>query len=93
MRGLDSMAQFFDKTPPLPETVSREGIYLSGSRLMAIASCLADTSILLQHDSRPSDSQHKVIAAALGRLAEQGTVLFYTHQTYRGTVEYDDASC
>ena len=46
---------------------------------MAIASCLVDTNILLRM-TRRSDPQHDVVAAALARLAEQGTTLCYTHQ-------------
>ena len=46
---------------------------------MAIASCLVDTNILLRM-TRRSDPQHEVVAAALARLAEQGTTLCYTHQ-------------
>jgi len=46
---------------------------------MAIASCLVDTNILLRI-SRRSDPQHKIVDAALARLAGQGTRLHYTHQ-------------
>jgi predicted nucleic acid-binding protein len=46
---------------------------------MAIASCLVDTNILLRI-SRRSDPQHKVVDAALTRLAQQGTTLYYTAQ-------------
>ena len=46
---------------------------------MAIASCLVDTNILLRA-TRRSDPQHKVVDAALGRLAGQNTALYYTHQ-------------
>ena len=46
---------------------------------MAIASCLVDTNILLRM-TRRSDPQHEVVAAALARLAEEGTALCYTHQ-------------
>jgi predicted nucleic acid-binding protein len=46
---------------------------------MAIASCLVDTNILLRV-TRRSDLQHKIVDTALGRLAEQRTALFYTHQ-------------
>ena len=46
---------------------------------MAIASCLADTNILLRI-TRRSDPQHKIVDTALARLAGQGTTLYYTHQ-------------
>jgi predicted nucleic acid-binding protein len=46
---------------------------------MAIASCLADTNILLRI-ARRADPQHPVVDTALARLAGQGTALHYTHQ-------------
>lgn len=46
---------------------------------MAIASCLVDTNILLRI-ARRFDPQHKTVDSALARLAEQGTILHYTHQ-------------
>jgi predicted nucleic acid-binding protein len=46
---------------------------------MAIPSCLVDTNILLRI-TRRSDPQHKIVEAALGSLAGQGTVLHYTAQ-------------
>ena len=46
---------------------------------MAIASCLVDTNILLRI-TRRSDPQHKLVDTALAHLAEQRTMLFYTHQ-------------
>lgn len=46
---------------------------------MAIASCLIDTNILLRI-TRRSDPQHKIVDAALARLAGDGTVLCFTHQ-------------
>ncbi len=46
---------------------------------MAIVSCLVDTNILLRV-ARRFDPQHKAVDAALARLAEQGTMLHYTHQ-------------
>src|SRR6266700_1006700 len=46
---------------------------------MAIASCLVDTNILLRI-TRRADPQHKVVDAALARLASQGAGLHYTHQ-------------
>jgi hypothetical protein len=46
---------------------------------MAIARCLVDTNILLRM-TRRLDPQHKVVAAALARLAVQGPALCYTHQ-------------
>ena len=46
---------------------------------MAIVSCLVDTNILLRM-TRRFDPQHKVVDAALARLAEQGTTLHFTHQ-------------
>jgi len=46
---------------------------------MAIASCLVDTNILLRI-TRRSDPHHKVVDAALARLAGEGTSLHYTHQ-------------
>jgi predicted nucleic acid-binding protein len=46
---------------------------------MAIASCLVDTNILLRI-TRRSDPQHKIVDAALARLAGEGTTLYYTHQ-------------
>jgi len=46
---------------------------------MAIASCLIDTNILLRL-TRRSDSQHKIVAAAIAHLLGQGATLYYTHQ-------------
>ena len=46
---------------------------------MAIARCLVDTNILLRM-TRRLDPPHKVVAAALARMAEQGTALCHTHQ-------------
>jgi predicted nucleic acid-binding protein len=46
---------------------------------MALASCLVDTNVLLRI-TRRSDPQHKLVDAALARLAGQGTLLHYTHQ-------------
>jgi predicted nucleic acid-binding protein len=46
---------------------------------VAISSCLVDTNILLRI-TRRSDPQHKIVDAALARLAEQGTMLCYTLQ-------------
>jgi predicted nucleic acid-binding protein len=46
---------------------------------MAIASCLVDTNVLLR-TARRSDPQHKLIDAALAKLALEGTTLHYTHQ-------------
>ena len=46
---------------------------------MAIASCLVDTNILLRI-ARRSDPQHKLIDAALAKLASEDTTLYYTHQ-------------
>ena len=46
---------------------------------MPIASCLVDTNILLRI-ARRSDPQHKLVDAALSRLAGQGTSLYFTHQ-------------
>lgn len=46
---------------------------------MAIGSCLVDTNILLRM-TRRSDPQHQLIDGALTQLANQGTILHYTHQ-------------
>lgn len=46
---------------------------------MAIVSCLVDTNILVRI-ARRFDPQHKTVDNALARLAEQGTILHYTHQ-------------
>jgi predicted nucleic acid-binding protein len=46
---------------------------------MAIVSCLVDTNILVRI-ARRFDPQHKIVDKALARLAEQGTILHYTHQ-------------
>ncbi|MHB1745418.1 MAG: type II toxin-antitoxin system VapC family toxin [Acidobacteriaceae bacterium] len=46
---------------------------------MAIVTCLIDTNILLRI-TRRSDPYHPLIDAALARLAEQNTILYYTHQ-------------
>ncbi len=46
---------------------------------MPIPSCLVDTNILLRI-ARRSDLQHKLIDAALAKLALAGTALHYTHQ-------------
>ena len=46
---------------------------------MAIVSCLVDTNILLRV-ARRSAPQHKLIDAALAKLALASTTLNYTHQ-------------
>lgn len=46
---------------------------------MSITSCLIDTNILLRI-TRRSDPHHPLIDAALAQLAEQNTILYYTHQ-------------
>ncbi|MFZ3329449.1 MAG: hypothetical protein WA197_02360 [Candidatus Acidiferrales bacterium] len=46
---------------------------------MAIVSCLVDTNILLRV-TRGADPQHKLVDTALARLAEHGTILYYTQQ-------------
>ncbi len=46
---------------------------------MAIVSCLVDTNILVRI-ARRLDPQHKSVDKALARLAEQDTMLHYTHQ-------------
>jgi predicted nucleic acid-binding protein len=46
---------------------------------MVIPSCLVDTNILLRM-TRRSDPQHQLVDSALARLADQGTILYYTHQ-------------
>jgi predicted nucleic acid-binding protein len=50
---------------------------------MAIPSCLVDTTILLRM-TRRSDPQHQLVDSALARLADQGTILYYTHQNVAG---------
>jgi hypothetical protein len=57
---------------------------------MAIASCLVDTNILLRI-ARRSDPQHKLIDAALAKLASENTTLYYTPECRR-IVERDDAA-
>jgi predicted nucleic acid-binding protein len=46
---------------------------------MALASCLVDTNVLLRA-TRRADPQHQVASTSLGRLANQGTLLYYTPQ-------------
>lgn len=46
---------------------------------MAIPSCLVDTNILLRM-TRRSDPQHRLVDAALAKLALQGAIFHYTHQ-------------
>ena len=46
---------------------------------MVIPSCLVDTNILLRM-TRRSDPQHQLADSALARLADQGTILYYTRQ-------------
>ena len=46
---------------------------------MAIATCLVDTNILLRV-TRRADPHHNVVDAALAHLAQQRTILHYTHQ-------------
>lgn len=46
---------------------------------MSITSCLIDTNILLRI-TRRIDPYHPLIDAALAQLAEQNTILYYTHQ-------------
>src|SRR5260370_2441046 len=46
---------------------------------MGIAWCVVDTNILLRI-TRRTDTQHKVVDTALGRLAGQSATLYYTHQ-------------
>lgn len=53
---LDSLAQFSDKIPPLPETISREWLYQDHD-YMAIASCVVDTNILLRMTRRPAPAR------------------------------------
>ncbi|HZR27340.1 MAG TPA: PIN domain-containing protein [Terriglobales bacterium] len=44
-----------------------------------LAACLVDTNILLRM-TRRSDPQHQLVDTALAQLADQGTILYYTHQ-------------
>jgi predicted nucleic acid-binding protein len=44
-----------------------------------LTSCLLDTNVLLRI-TRRADPEHSIAYAAVTRLAEAGTVLFYTHQ-------------
>src|SRR5713226_2882241 len=46
---------------------------------MALASCLVDTNILLRA-TRRADPQHQIASTSLARLANQGTLLYYTPQ-------------
>jgi len=46
---------------------------------MALVSCLVDTNILLRA-TRRADPQHQVVSTSLARLANQGTLLYYTPQ-------------
>jgi predicted nucleic acid-binding protein len=46
---------------------------------MALASCLVDTNILLRA-TRRADPQHQLASSSLARLANQGTLLYYTLQ-------------
>jgi len=46
---------------------------------MPVSSCLVDTNILLRL-TRRSDPQHKLAGTAVARLAEQGSVLYFTQQ-------------
>jgi predicted nucleic acid-binding protein len=46
---------------------------------MAIPSCLVDTNVLLR-TARRNDPQHKLVNAAVAKLASENTVLHYTHQ-------------
>jgi len=46
---------------------------------MVLAACLVDTNILLRM-TRRSDPQHQLVDTALAQLADQGTILYYTHQ-------------
>ena len=46
---------------------------------MAIVSCLVDTNVLLRI-TRRADPQHKLVDSALARLAENGSILYYTQQ-------------
>jgi predicted nucleic acid-binding protein len=46
---------------------------------MALASCLVDTNILLRA-TRRADPQHQLASTSLARLANQGTLLYFTLQ-------------
>jgi predicted nucleic acid-binding protein len=46
---------------------------------MAIPSCLVDTNVLLRM-ARRNDPQHKLVNAAVAKLASENTALHYTHQ-------------
>src|ERR1700687_639221 len=46
---------------------------------MALASCLVDTNILLRAIRR-ADPQHQLASTSLARLANQGTLLYFTLQ-------------
>jgi predicted nucleic acid-binding protein len=46
---------------------------------MAIPSCLVDTNVLLR-TARRNDPQHKLVNAAVAKLASENTILYYTHQ-------------
>jgi predicted nucleic acid-binding protein len=46
---------------------------------MLIPSCLVDTNILLRL-ARSTDPQHQIVKVTVGRLADEGAVLHYTHQ-------------
>jgi predicted nucleic acid-binding protein len=46
---------------------------------MALGACLVDTNILLRA-TRRADPQHEVASSSLARLANQGTLLYYTPQ-------------
>lgn len=46
---------------------------------MAIPSCLVDTNVLLRI-ARRNDPQHKLVNAAVAKLASENSALHYTHQ-------------
>src|SRR6202049_4932071 len=46
---------------------------------MALASCLVETNILLRA-TRRADPRHQIASTSLARLANQGTLLYYTPQ-------------
>lgn len=46
---------------------------------MAIPSCLVDTNVLLR-TARRNDPQHRLVNAAVAKLASENTILHYTHQ-------------
>jgi hypothetical protein len=74
---LDSLTQFSDKIPQLPEEAFGRESFYQDDESMVIDACLVDTNVLLRIPKR-SDPNHPAMDRALSQLATQGTSLCIT---------------